>query len=260
MSRKIASRNLYSIAGYDPSAGAGVLLDIKVFESSGFRGCGILTAVTAQNTARVSEMVPLKPELILKQYELLVEEARPSGIKVGMLGNQDNLRLVASLLEKNQGVPRVVDPVIRSSSGQALLDKQGLETLLEELKGRAELITPNLDEASFLAGIRIKNLAGSKKAARLIYKRSGLPCLIKGVQVQDKIFDVLYDGQKIYYFSHSRIKKNVHGTGCFLSSTILVNLALGFPLKQSCSRAIQSTLKAIRRATVRLAGRAAIKF
>ena len=240
--------NLLSIAGYDPSGGAGIHLDIRVFEHLGFRGYGVLTSVTAQNTAKLDKAAPLPRQLVRAQYDALRREVRFAGIKVGMAGSLGNLAEAARILARNPSIPRVVDPVFRSSSGIRLLETGAIPRFLDLLDGKATLITPNLDEASALiSGGRIRTPDDMKEAARRIFDSSGVPCLVKGGHLEGVAVDVLYDG-RFGVFRHARIARSVHGTGCYLSAAILGYLAEGHGLGDACHRGIALTASGIRKA------------
>ncbi len=241
-------KTLLSIAGYDPSGGAGALLDVRIFESLGFHGAAVLTSLTAQNTAKVEKVLPLPASFVRHQYKALAGDLRFAGIKVGMLGSGAALTAVAGILGKNRMIPRVIDPVFRSSSGALLLEKKAAARFLEAFKGRAALITPNADEAAALTGLALRSVAGMEEAARRITGAADVPCLVKGGHLRPESVDVLYDGGRITRFSHPRISKDVHGTGCLLSSAILARLARGDGLEEACSEGIALTARAIRRA------------
>ena len=249
------TRNLLSIAGFDPSGGAGVLLDISVFEGLGFRGFGVLTSVTAQNPGGVASVRHLPARVVAGQHRSLAEAFNIAGIKVGMLGTSANLAAAARILAGNPHVPRVVDPVLRSSSGAVLLEKKAWPRLLPLFRKRASLITPNLDEASALAGCRVRTVEDMKAAARKIHRTSLVPCLVKGGHLPGGPVDVLFDGKGFRTFERPRVRRDVHGTGCFLSSAILAFLARGRPLEEACGRGIEWTSRAIRTAVPSGCGR-----
>jgi hydroxymethylpyrimidine/phosphomethylpyrimidine kinase len=242
------TKSLISIAGWDPSAGAGVLLDIRVFERLGHAGLGVLTAVTAQNPERVDRVFPVPARALTSQFERLADAFDIAGIKVGMLATSGNLSAAARLLKKYPRPPRVVDPILRSSSGAVLLEKKAWPRFLDAVAGNAELITPNLEEAEALAGRPARNVAEMKLAAEKIFARSGVPCLIKGGHLEGQAVDVLYDGREFTAFAHHKQPRSVHGTGCFLSSAILCYLAEGRPLKEACGLGIFRVGRAIRAA------------
>jgi hydroxymethylpyrimidine/phosphomethylpyrimidine kinase len=242
------AKNLVSIAGWDPSAGAGALLDLRVFERLGHRGFAVLTALTAQSPARVQAVFPVTARALSGQFERLAEGLEIGGLKIGMLATAANLRAAGRILEHQAGVPRVVDPVLRSSSGAALLERKAWSRVLDELEGRAELITPNLDEAEALTRRPVRSLAEMKLAAEKIHLRSGIPCLVKGGHLEGAATDILFDGKEFAAFAHPRLARNVRGTGCFLASAVLCYLAEGRPLKEACGLGIFRVGKAIRAA------------
>jgi hydroxymethylpyrimidine/phosphomethylpyrimidine kinase len=240
--------NLISIAGWDPSGGAGVLLDLRVFERFGAHGYGVLTAVTSQNAKGVDRVFPLSSPAVAGQFDRLAEELAVDGIKVGMLATSANLRAAAGILERHKGRPRVIDPVLRSSSGALLLEKKAWPRFLEAFEGRAELITPNLDEAEILTGLPARNTAEMRRAAEKVHLRSGIPCLLKGGHLEGPAADILFDGKDFTTFTHAREARTVHGTGCFLASAILCYLADGRPLREACGLGIFRVGRAIRSA------------
>jgi hydroxymethylpyrimidine/phosphomethylpyrimidine kinase len=235
---------LLSVAGFDPSSGAGVLLDLKVFQHFRFQGIGILTSLTAQNTKEVKNIHHLPSRFLWEQYKTLEADVSFSGIKVGMVGSKNNIEIISKILSKNKNIPRVVDPVFKSSSGTWLLKKEFIRGYISAIGGKASLLTPNLEEAQLISGNRIKIFEDFIAAAEEIYSKTKIPCFIKGLGIRSKIMDVLYDGKKYYSFENERIKKRVHGTGCFLSSSILAFLAEGHPLKKACLLASRFTHQA----------------
>ncbi len=241
-------KNLLSIGGFDPSAGAGVLLDTAVFHSLGFRGHAILTALTAQNSRKVRKVLPLPAAFLELQYRILAEEFRPEGIKAGMIASAENLEVVTEIFARNKDIPRVVDPVFRSSSGARLLEKKGVQHYLRALGGKVSLITPNLEEAAVLTGRPVRTLADMRLAASGIHDKSGIPCLVKGGHLKGRTVDVLFDGRLIHDFPHKRIRKDIHGTGCFLASAILAFLAKGYGLVDGCRQGIAITHRSMGRA------------
>jgi hydroxymethylpyrimidine/phosphomethylpyrimidine kinase len=244
----IMKKSLLSIAGYDPTSGAGILLDIRVFKQMGFHGVGIVTALTAQNTKRFRSTFFPPSSFLEEQYDALSEDIEISGIKMGMLGSPKNIPVIVQILSKNLELPLVVDPIIRSSSGYWLLDKADLSVYTETIGPKASLLTPNIHEAKLLSGIDIKNINDMKKAAERIVHTINKPCLLKGGHLQDSATDVLFDGKTFTQFENKRIKKDVHGTGCFLSSSLLGYLVVGYSVQKACNLAIQDTADAINNA------------
>jgi len=238
---------LVSVAGFDPSAGAGVLLDLSVFRSLGFRGAAVLTALTVQDTRKVREVRSLPSRFVLSQYETLSRDVPIAGVKVGMLGSGANLKAAAGILAAASGLPRVVDPVLRSSSGVRLLDKHAVRAFLPVLEGRLSLLTPNIEEAALLSGLKIETVRDMETAARRLAERVLAPCLIKGGHLRGHPVNVLFDGAKTHLFDSPRIAHpSVHGTGCYFSSAVLARLAGGFSLVSACRQATRLTREAIR--------------
>ncbi len=228
---------LLTVAGFDPSSGAGLSLDLKVFSHFGCYGLAIPTALTIQNSYQVYDYKVLSPGLIIEAYRRLKTDFKISGLKIGMIGGPGVLTAVKAILADNPGQPVVVDPVFRSSSGRWLLDKNDLTGYLKVLTGRITLITPNLEEASFLLGRKINQIKQMKKAAREISQLVQTPCLLKGGHLQGQVIDLLDDGRKTTVISKPKLPVNVHGTRCFLSSAVLSFLVKGYSLSASCQQA-----------------------
>lgn len=225
------------MAGFDPSSGAGATLDLRVFRHFGYHGLAVLTAITIQNSSRVYSYRSLSPALVLEQYRRLKSDFTLSGIKIGMLGSKKIIPIIDEILEDNRSLPRVVDPVFRSSSGRWLLEKSGLRSYLKALSGKISLITPNLNEASLILGERIDRPEKMEEAARRIAHLTSSACLVKGGHLASMAVDILFDGQRFYHFRKKKLPLNVHGSGCFLSSALLCFLASGSPLPAACRQA-----------------------
>jgi len=236
---------LLTAAGYDPSGGAGVLRDVQVFGSLGFHGVAILTAITTQNTRGVNNVYVLSDRLLEEQYRTLAADLKFSGIKVGMTGSKDNLRCLEIILAARKDVPRVVDPIVRSSSGAWLLEKDAAPDLLRMIRKNATVITPNLDEAGFLVGAEVRTVPEMRSAARTLYDLLRIPCLIKGGHLEGKAINLLFDGRRFHLFPKRRIAGDVHGTGCTFAAALLGHLALGRNLVRAAELATESTHRAI---------------
>lgn len=253
-------KTLLSLAGYDPSAGAGLLLDLSVFQRLGFHGIGVVTALTVQNTRSVAGVYVIRAGQVNEQYRTLKKDLDPAGLKVGMAGSLENLRLIGGILAENPRVPKVIDPVFRSSSGSWLLEPRALSEFLAAIMGRASVLTPNLNEAALLTGQRVRTLDDMHRAANLLYEKTGVPCLVKGGHLRGPITDLLFDGRTHRLYRHRRSAKDVHGTGCFLSASLLGFLALGYSLPRACGLAIGLTQRAIHKARRPGRGRSVIGF
>lgn len=224
------------------------MLDLKVFHYLGFHGVACLTSTTSQNTKCVKKVHSLPPEFLWDQYKILNEDISISGIKVGMVGCGKNIKAVEQILSDNPNIPKVVDPVFQSSSGTWLLEKKSIHRYIAEISGKASVLTPNLEEATLISRVQINNQEDMQEAAKCIYDSSHIPCLVKGGHLQERTVDILYDGNKFHFFKKNKIRKKVHGTGCFLSSSLLAFLAQGNSLETACLMATQLTHKAIKNA------------
>jgi hydroxymethylpyrimidine kinase/phosphomethylpyrimidine kinase len=239
---------LLSIAGYDPTAGAGVLLDVAVFRRLGFPGLAIITAVTAQNTMGVLGFSCLGSPSIWSQYRALAQDISIGGIKIGMLGGEGNIAAAARILKAAGRVPSVLDPVLRASSGKLLLEKRGIPRLISRLKGAATVVTPNMEEARLLSGRAADSVEKMKEAARKITGAMEAATVVKGGHLSGTAVNVLYDGRGFYLFEKEKLRRDVHGTGCFFSSALLSRLALGDSLVAAVRASTDMTHDAIRQA------------
>lgn len=236
---------LLSIAGYDPSSGAGVLLDAAVFRRFGYHGLGVITSVTVQNTMSVRASTLLRRPSVRAQYMALEEDIAIQGVKVGMLGGRENIAPVARILREQNRVPKVVDPVLRSSSGRWLIEKEAVSMLVRAFRDRISVMTPNLDEAGWLAAGRPVTPDSMKEAAKRIASAVAAPVVIKGGHLRNTAVNVLYDGAAFYLFEKPKIDRDVHGTGCFFSAALLALLASREPLIDAVRKATDITHQAI---------------
>jgi hydroxymethylpyrimidine/phosphomethylpyrimidine kinase len=211
-----------SIAGVDPSGGAGILADVKTFSALGAYGTAVLTALTAQNTRGVSGVEPVSPAFVRAQLDALLGDVRIDAIKLGMLANAEVARAVAERLERSN-VPVIVDPVMVAKSGDSLLDESAIETLRRRVLPLATIITPNLPEAGVLLGRSPPTtLAEMRDAARDLGALGPRHVLIKGGHLGGADSpDVWFDGQRTLDLPATRVPtQNTHGTGCTLSAAI----------------------------------------
>jgi hydroxymethylpyrimidine/phosphomethylpyrimidine kinase len=237
-----------SIAGFDPSSGAGIAADLKTFGAHGCYGVAAITALTIQNTQGVTALYPTEPAVLKDTIAALLSDGRVKAIKVGMVASQANAEVISEVLDSNPGLPSVLDPVFRSSSGRDLADAACQEFVREQLIKRAFVITPNLFEASALTGLRVENQEAMKAAARKLVEMGARAVVVTGGHL-DKAIDVLFDGSGLEVFTGDRVKpENTHGTGCTFSSAIAANLALGRPLRDAVVLAKVYVTEAIRKA------------
>jgi hydroxymethylpyrimidine/phosphomethylpyrimidine kinase len=234
------------IAGFDPSGGAGIAADLKTISAHNLYGVAAMTALTVQSTKGVVSVHPIPSATLRAQLDALVADVKPVAIKIGMLANRGNAQVVAEFLDGHKFTNIVLDPVIKPSSGGIdLLDAGGVKYLTEELLKRANLVTPNIAEASLLSGLPIKDLAGMEAAARKIVERGAKAVIVKGGHMEKPV-DVLFDGTEMFTFGGDQVKTlNTHGSGCTFASAIASQLATGRPLREAVLLAKTYVQKAI---------------
>lgn len=226
-----------SVAGSDPSGGAGIQADLKTFQRHRVYGCAVPTLLTVQNTRFVARVEPLSAELVAAQLQAVIEDIPPNAIKTGALGTADVVCEVARVLGAC-GAPLVIDPVLISKSGKALLDAAGIEALRTRLLPRARLVTPNRDEAARLTGRSLDSEAQWEDAARALCGMGAEAALLKGGHRDGRPVDLLLHEGRFARFDAPRIDtRHTHGVGCSLSAAITAELALGRPLEEACERA-----------------------
>jgi hydroxymethylpyrimidine/phosphomethylpyrimidine kinase len=247
-------RTALSIAGSDPSGGAGLQADLQVFANHGIRAGGVLTALTIQDSCRVHKVLPVFPSVVLDQLRTLLADITPAVVKIGMLATDDvarNVQLGLSTLD--EAIPIVIDPVLASSDGTPLLERRAWP-VLGELMRRSELATPNLVEAELLTDIQISRRADCERAARVFIEKYGCKgVLIKGGHRAGPPDDLLALSRnhevQLSWFQGSRIDGGpVHGTGCALASSIAAGLARGLAVEESVARARDFVASGIRNA------------
>ncbi len=237
-----------TIAGSDPSGGAGIQADLKTFHQFGVYGEAVITLITVQNTARVSRVHVLQPELVREQIAAVLEDVPPAAAKTGALGSAAVVRAVAGAAA-DFDCPLVVDPVMISKHGQPLLPDDAVAVLRAELLPRAALLTPNVPEAEALTGLAIRSLDDARRAACRILQMGPRAVLIKGGHMEGDATDILWDGHTWREFPGERIAtRHTHGTGCTYSAAITAGLARAVALADAVSRAKRFVHEAIRTA------------
>jgi hydroxymethylpyrimidine/phosphomethylpyrimidine kinase len=237
---------LLTIAGFDPSGGAGIAADLKTFAAHNCYGVAVVTALTVQNTQGVKSTHITPAATLGAQLDALVEDVTLAGVKIGMLGNKANAAVVVEFLDRGNFPHVVLDPVARAQSGGAeLIDAAGLKYLAEELMKRATVITPNIAEAELLTGMEIKDLAAMKAAAHKLVELGARAVVVKGGHTE-KAIDVFFDGAELLTFGGDRVKsENTHGSGCTFASAIAAELAAGKHLRDAVMLAKVYVVKAI---------------
>jgi hydroxymethylpyrimidine/phosphomethylpyrimidine kinase len=219
-----------TIAGSDPSGGAGLQADLKTFHQFGVYGEAVVTLITVQNTLRVSRVECLPADLVVEQIRAVLEDVRPQAAKTGALGNRAIVEAVAEAAAEFD-FPLVVDPVLISKHGAPLLAEDARAALIERLIPRAALLTPNLHEAAALAGFPVRDPDQMRRAAESIAKLGARAVLVKGGHLETGATDVLLADGRFYEFPAPRIAtRHTHGTGCTYSAAIAACLARGLGL------------------------------
>ncbi len=241
-----------TIAGSDPCGGAGIQADLKTFFARGVYGMSVVTAVTAQNTVSVDGVFPLPADFVKLQINSVMSDIGADIWKTGMLATGKIINTVSERARYYNTRYLIVDPIMVSKTGSALLEESARKSLIENLLPITFLATPNHYEAEILAGIHIKTLTDVKESARVIHQFGPRYVLIKGGHLtsEQEAVDILFDGNKFQEFRSPWIKtKNTHGTGCTLASAISAELAKGKHIIEAISLAKSYTTKAIQKGT-----------
>ena len=227
-----------SIAGSDCSGGAGIQADLKTMTMNGVYAMSAITALTAQNTTGVRAIQESTPDFLKQQIDAVFEDIYPDAVKIGMVASSELIRVIADSLRYYDAKNVVVDPVMVASSGSALMKKDAVLTLIEELLSVATLVTPNIPEAQVLSGLAIETKEDMMIAAKHIGDNYHCAVLLKGGHSINDANDLLYTNGELHWFKGKRIDNpNTHGTGCTLSSAIASNLAKGLSLAESIQKA-----------------------
>jgi hydroxymethylpyrimidine/phosphomethylpyrimidine kinase len=234
-----------SIAGSDPSGGAGIQADLKTFHQLRVFGQAVITLVTVQNTLGVRRVEIMAADLVIEQIRALLEDFPPHAAKIGALGNAGVVRGVAEC-SLDFAFPLVVDPVMSSKHGAPLLASDAIDALRTALLPHAALVMPNLAEAEALAGRPVGTLGQMRDAARALVDFGAGAALVKGGHLEGDAIDVLFDGSSFHEFASARIEtSHTHGTGCTYSAAVTAGLASGLPLLDSVARAKHFVTRAI---------------
>lgn len=227
-----------TVAGSDSGGGAGIQADLKTFAALGVHGASALTAVTAQNTVGVSDILELPLELIRAQIDRVAEDLEIAAAKTGMLSSAEIIETVAAALIANRITLLVVDPVMVAKGGARLLHPEAVAALRDRLLPLATVLTPNLPEAEVLLGRPVVTLAERREAARALHSLGPTAVVVKGGHAEGDAIDVFFDGVSIRELSASRrATGNTHGSGCTFSAAIAAGLAHGFDLETAVEKA-----------------------
>lgn len=223
-----------TIGGSDPSGCGGIQGDLKVFSSYGLFGTSVITAITCQNSSVVKEVVEMPASLVERQFYSIYDDITINSLKIGMLASSENVNIASKIISELSLKNVVLDPVILSSKGTPLLESKAINIMIDLLLPLVDIVTPNLDEAGELAGIKVDGIDGMQEAATNIKKLGPSYVLVKGGHLKGRAIDILYDGKKMEFFDSPRIEgPDFRGTGCALSAAITASLAKGDSIPKS---------------------------
>ena len=227
-----------TIAGSDPSGGAGIQADLRTFAAFGVHGASVVTALTAQDTRRVRAIAEVTPAFVAQQLDAVLDDFEVRAAKTGMLHRAPVIDVVVARLHTRPLPHLVVDPVMVATSGDPLLEPEGIAALRERLLPLATLVTPNLHEAEVLTGRAVTTVAEMREAARALVALGARAALVKGGHLAGDAVDVLYDGRAFRELGAPRREgRRLHGTGCVLSAAITAGLARGSDLAEAVAEA-----------------------
>ncbi len=215
-----------SIAGSDPSGGAGIQQDLKVFHAFGIYGLSVVSSLTAQNSERVESVMPVPGAFVKRQLETLLSDMTPAATKTGMIYTAANVSAVVSAIKRYALKNIVVDPVMLSSSGRILCDRDVPAVMKKKLLPLCTVITPNINEASVLSGVKISNIHDMEKAAVNLARLGATNVIITGGHLEGAATDILFDGG-FHYLKGKKVHGEFHGTGCTFSAALAAELAKG---------------------------------
>lgn len=241
-------KSALTIAGSDPTGGAGLQADLKVFRAFGVHGLSVTSALTAQNTEGVSAIIPVDKGFFIGQMDVLLRDIKPDALKTGMLYSAWAVDVIADRIEDYSLKNLVVDPVTVSSTGVPLVEQETLEAIKEQLFPLASVITPNIYEASVLTGINVENVSDMEEAAKRLKETGPAVVIITGGHLEGLALDLYYDGEGFHRIESVKSMGEYHGTGCAFSSAITASLASGHSALESARKAKEFINNAIRKA------------
>ena len=241
--------NILSIAGSDPSSGAGIQGDVKTFAALGVHGLTIITALTSQNTAKFFTVDPVSPLTVKEQLRSVLLDFKIDSIKIGMVYNSQIIKMLYNEL-KHISVPIILDPIFESTTGGKLLRDDAYTDFKKFLMPLAYVITPNIPEAERITRMRVRTATDLKKAASKIRKMGPKNVIIKGGHMKtNNVTDLLLENKRFHFFYNKKIKRESHGGGCVFSAALCVAIARKKPLDQAVKFAQQISFESIKKST-----------
>lgn len=240
--------SVLTIAGFDGSGGAGIQADIKTISALGCYATSVLTALPVQNTMGVRKIYPVPVEAVIDQIESIFEDIIPDAVKIGMVHTPELVEAIAASLARYIKVPIVFDPVMVATSGHRLIELETIKTIAKKLFPLADVLTPNMDEATILAGMEVKTIEQMKTAGQRIKEMGCKTVLLKGGHQESARITSVFIDETGYFHSFETEKfdtQNTHGSGCTLSSAIASYIALGKSLHEAVALGQEYVFNAI---------------
>jgi len=235
-----------TVAGSDSGGGAGIQADIKTIYALGAYPLTVISALTAQNSLGVDDILEVPPDFIGAQLDSVITDMSPHATKTGMLLNVGIVKTVVRIVKKNRLPSLVVDPVILSSTGKVLLESNAISAMREQLLPLATVVTPNLREAEVLSGRKVSGIQEMVTAAQRIKEFGPANVIITGGHLEKECVDIVYNGKQVYRFGGPRIEsEHTHGSGCVFSAALATFLAMGNSVIKGAEMANNFTRKAI---------------
>jgi hydroxymethylpyrimidine/phosphomethylpyrimidine kinase len=235
-----------TIAGSDSGGGAGIQADLKTFSALGVYGASAITAITAQNTIEVRDVLALEPAFVVAQIDAVIDDIGADAVKTGMLANAEIIEAVADAVRRHELRPLIVDPVMVAKSGDSLLRDDAVQALREQLVPLATVLTPNLPEAEVLLDRKLTSWEDVRKGARDLVAMGARAVVMKGGHREGPAIDLLHDGEEFHEFTAQRVDtKNTHGTGCTFASAVAAGLAKGSDVRGAVAFAKAYVTKAL---------------
>lgn len=241
------TKTAMTIGGSDPSGAGGIQGDLKVFGAYRVYGMTVITALTSQNSQGIREIMRTPAATVASQFRAIYDDIEIGSLKIGMLASSENMNIVSQLLGELNIKNIVLDPIFLSSSGTPLMDRDSIRIMVELLLPLVDVITPNIQEAGILAGMKVEGVPDMKNAAEVIKGLGPKHVLITGGHLKERAIDVFYDGNKYETLDSPKIPgKDYRGTGCALSAAISAGLARGFNMEDSVKKAKNFVTRAIK--------------
>lgn len=242
------TKTALTIAGSDPTGGAGLQADLRTFQAMRVYGLSIPAVLTAQNTEGVHCVHELQADFVSEQMDVLLRDIRPDAVKTGMLYAFDTVQVIARKVRQYSLNKLVIDPVAVSSTGVRLVEEKGMDVIRNDLFPLATVITPNIYEAGVFAGTIIEDAEDMKGAAIKLKDFGPETVIITGGHLEHKAIDMLFDGKEFVFIENERLEGEFHGTGCVFSASLTAGLALGYNVKEAFIEAKEFTYSAMKSA------------